>query len=225
MHLEQNLKGICVKNGIDFEDFLSDMEVEEVHELSLFDLEAICEEYEIDMMALLFKPVFKSDFIQDKISKIKLLILDVDGVMTDGGMYMTEKGDQMKKYNTKDGMAIMHLTKSGFPVGIISSGFTEHLVQDRAKLLGIQHCYVGQESKISILNSWCAELKISLDEVGMIGDDINDIEIMKSIGFSSCPADAVNAVKSISHVILSSQGGAGCVREFIDAYLLKTPIS
>ena len=70
MHLEQNLKGICVKNGIDFEDFLSDMEVEEVHELSLFDLEAICEEYEIDMMALLFKPVFKSEFIQEKISKI-----------------------------------------------------------------------------------------------------------------------------------------------------------
>jgi len=225
MHLEQNIKGICVKNGIDFEDFLSDMEVEEVHELSLFDLEAICEEYEIDMMALLFKPVFKSDFIQEKISKIKFLIIDVDGVMTDGGMYMTEKGDQMKKYNTKDGMALMHLTKSGFPVGIISSGFTEHLVQDRAKLLGIQHCYVGRESKINILNTWCADLNISLDEVGMIGDDINDLEIMKNIGFSTCPADAVNAVKSISHVILSSKGGAGCVREFIDTYLLKTPIS
>ena len=100
MFLEQNIKGICDKYGVDFSDFLGDLNVENTKELSLFDLEAICEENTIDMHSLLFKPMFKTNAFKNKIAKIKLLILDVDGVMTDGGMYFTENGDQIKKYNT-----------------------------------------------------------------------------------------------------------------------------
>jgi 3-deoxy-D-manno-octulosonate 8-phosphate phosphatase (KDO 8-P phosphatase) len=220
MFLEQNIKGLCKKHGLKYDDFLSDLEVDHIHEITLFDLEAIAEEYELSLEALLFKSMFPKDNWGSKTTKIKLLVLDVDGVMTDGGMYFTESGDQIKKYNTKDGMAIRHLTKSGFPVAIISSGFTQKVVEERAKMLEIQHCYVGREPKMTILKQFCETLNISLKEVAMIGDDVNDLEVFEQIGFTACPKDAVQKVKSKAHIILSAKGGEGCVREFIDNYLL-----
>ncbi len=225
MFLEQNIKGICDKYGVDFLDFLGDLNVENTKELSLFDLEAICEENAIDLHSLLFKPMFKTNAFKTKLAKIKLLILDVDGVMTDGGMYFTEKGDQIKKYNTKDGMAILHLTKNEFQVGIISSGFSDNMVKKRAEMLGIQNCYVGRDKKIEILSNYCKELSIQLENVAIIGDDINDLEIIKNVGFSACPADAMDVVKTNVDVILNKKGGEGCVREFIDSYLLKEPLN
>ena len=225
MFLEQNIKGICDKYGVDFLDFLGDLNVENTKELSLFDLEAICEENTIDLHSLLFKPMFKTNSFKTKLAKIKLLILDVDGVMTDGGMYFTEKGDQIKKYNTKDGMAILHLTKNEFQVGIISSGFSDNMVKKRAEMLGIQNCYVGRDKKIEILSNYCKELSIQLENVAIIGDDINDLEIIKNVGFSACPADAMDVVKTNVDVILNKKGGEGCVREFIDSYLLKEPLN
>lgn len=225
MHLEQNIKGLCTKYGIEFDEFLNDLDVENVHELTIYDLEAVCEEYEVDLMSLLFKPMYRPELFKKQLEKIKLLILDVDGVMTDGGMYVSESGDQMKRYNTQDGMGIMHLTKSGFQVGIISSGFANNMVQKRAELLGIQHCYVGRDPKLEILKKWCEEIKLQLNEVAIIGDDINDLEVMKNIGLAICPANAVNSVKSHCHIILSKKGGEGCVREFIDHFLLKNPLA
>ena len=210
MQLEQNIKGLCAKFGIEFKDFLDDLEVENVHELTVYDLEAICEEYDIDMYALLFKPIFKPELYKKKLSEIKFLIIDVDGVMTDGGMYISENGDQIKRFNAQ--------------VGIISSGTTNSMVQKRAEILGVQHCYVGREPKISILKNWCKSLNIDLSEVAMIGDDINDLEIMKQVGIAVCPKNAVNAVKSLAHIQLSKNGGDACIREFIDNYLLKEPI-
>ena len=224
MQLEQNIKGLCSKFGIEFKDFLDDLEVENVHELTVYDLEAICEEYDIDMYALLFKPIFKPELYKKKLSEIKFLILDVDGVMTDGGMYISENGDQIKRFNAQDGMAIQHLVKNNFQIGIISSGTTNSMVQKRAEILGVQHCYVGRVAKISILKNWCESLNIDLSEVAMIGDDINDLEIMKQVGIAVCPKNAVNAVKSLAHIQLSKNGGAACIREFIDNYLLKEPI-
>lgn len=225
MNLEQNIKGLCSKSGIEFNEFLNDMDVDNVSELSIYDLEAVCEEYTIDMMALLFKPMFRTELWNKKLEKIKLLVLDVDGVMTDGGMYYTESGDQFKKYNTKDGMAIQHLVKNNFQIAIISSGYKTEMVKTRADLLGIQYCYVGRDEKMQILEKHCATLGIELENVAIVGDDVNDLEIIKKIGFSACPADAVNAVKSQVDVILSKKGGEGCVREFIDAYILKQPLS
>lgn len=222
IHLEQNIKGLCSKHDIHYDDFLSDLEVDDLNELTLYDLQAVAEEYKIDLMALLFKPLFHSDHLKKKIKELKLLILDVDGVMTDGGMYMTENGDQIKKFNTKDGLGIMSLIKTGFNVGIISSGFTQVMVQKRAEILGIERCYVGREPKLGILQGWCSELGIGLHQVAVIGDDINDLEIMKSVGLAACPADAMNDIKSTSHIVLSSNGGEGCVREFISSYL--TPL-
>jgi YrbI family 3-deoxy-D-manno-octulosonate 8-phosphate phosphatase len=224
LYLEQNIKGLCSKNGIQFTDFLNDLDADNVHELTVFDLEAIAEEYEVDLLSLLFKPMFVSDWLGQKLKKIKLLVLDVDGVMTDGGMYMTENGDHIKKFNTKDGLAIQHVVKSSTQLAIISSGLVPEMVKARAKMLGIQHCYIGTEPKLQVLHQLIDALKINLDEVAIIGDDVNDLHVMRSVGLAVCPSDAVNAVKSESHIILTKKGGQGCVREFIDSYLLKKPL-
>lgn len=223
--LEQNIKALCVRNGLEYNEFLSDFSIEHAHELSIFDLQAICEEYAVDLQSLMFKAMFRKDVWKQKADRIKLLVMDVDGVLTDGGMYITESGDQIKKYNTKDGMAIQFLRQNGIEPAIISSSLTTEMVRLRAKMLGIDKCYVGKDPKIKVLQEFCSEMNISLDQVAMVGDDVNDLEIIKSIGFSACPADAVNYVKSQVDVILSKNGGQGCVREFIDFYLLKEPIS
>ena len=144
--------------------------------------------------------------------------------MSDGGMYYSESGDQIKKYNAKDGMAILKAQEKGLICGIISSAFTDQMVKNRAKTLKIERVYVGRDSKITILKKWCEELNISLDEVAMIGDDVNDLSIMNEVGFKVCPADAVNVVKHVVDVVLTKKGGDGCVRELIDNYLLETPI-
>ncbi|MEX1003158.1 MAG: HAD hydrolase family protein [Crocinitomicaceae bacterium] len=152
-------------------------------------------------------------------SQFKLIILDVDGTMTDGGMYFTEFGDQIKKYNSKDGLAIKRKIREGVHFGIISHGKKLKVVQDRADLLGIQHVYVGDEVKSIVLKKWLNELKIKLHEVAYVGDDLNDLEIIEQVGKSACPADAVNAVKRKVDIVLRKDGGRGCVREFIDEWL------
>ena len=219
MNLEQNIKGLCSKHGINFQEFLSDFEIDTVQELSIFDLEAICEEYEVPLESLLFKSLLIEADLKERIKKIKLLILDVDGVMTDGGMFFTANGDEQKKFNTKDGMGILNALKKGLQIGIISSGFSDQIVKKRANMLGIEKCHVGREPKIDILDNWLEKDSISYDEVAMIGDDTNDMEIMRKIGVSACPSDAVIEIKSICNIILQKKGGEGCIREFIDQYI------
>lgn len=219
--LEQNIKGICERNGLDYIDFLDELDVDHPNDLSVYDLEAIAEEYEIDLTSLLFKHTHRSKELSKKLKNIKLLILDVDGVMTDGGLYFTDAGDHIKKFNAKDGMAIAQLTKRNFQVGIISSGFSGVAVQRRAELLGIQHCSVNKESKLTRLQEICASLSIGFDQVAMIGDDINDLEIFEVCGFSASPSDAVQVVKEKVDLVLKSKGGDGAIREFVDEYLLE----
>jgi len=225
MYLEQNIRGLCDKFGLNFDSFLEELDVDHVNELSIYDLEAIAEEYVIDLNALLFKNSFKSNHLKSRLENIKLLVLDVDGVMTDGGMYFTESGDQFKKFNTKDGMAILHLTKSDFQVAIISSGFRGESVHRRAEMLGIQHCTVSRDSKMDTLNKLCSTLGIGLENVAMIGDDVNDLAVMEKIGLAACPRDAVNSVKQVCDIILTLKGGQGCVREFIDQYIFDEQLN
>ena len=106
----------------------------------------------------------------------------------------------------------------------ISSGFKGGAVKARASLLGINRCYVGREKKMAVLESWMEEMNIMLHEVGIIGDDVNDLPLIKVVGFSACPSDAVNVVKNHVDVILSLPGGKGCVRQLIDDFLLTSPI-
>lgn len=153
---------------------------------------------------------------------ITFLVLDVDGVMTDGGMYYTESGDQFKKFNTKDGMAVKIVLEKGINVAFLSSGNTKHIIQNRAKTLGVERVYVGLRPKIEVLKEWCAELNITMENVAYVGDDINDLEIFDAVAFSGCPADAVEAVKLKANVILTRNGGDACVREFVDEHLLES---
>lgn len=153
--------------------------------------------------------------------KIKFLVLDVDGVLTDGGMYYTESGDQFKKFNTKDGMAIKTAQKNGLKIAFLSSGSTEHIIQNRARTLGVEYVYVGPRPKLEVLKEWCSELGITTKEVAYIGDDINDLEVLDAVGFSGCPADAVEEVKKKVSVILERKGGDACVREFADEHLIS----
>lgn len=155
-----------------------------------------------------------------QLNNIKFLILDVDGTMTDGGIYMLEDGSQFKKFNAKDGLGIKMAIKAGIDVGIISHSHSSEMVNTRANMLGLKHVYVGQDSKLMVLNRWLSELKINIQEIAFIGDDVNDKEIMGAVGFSACPADASLEIKQIADLTLTCNGGHGAVREFIDKYLL-----
>lgn len=143
----------------------------------------------------------------------RLLALDVDGVMTDGGMYIGSDRKEWKKFNTRDGLAIKMALRQGIEVGFISNGKNTDLIGYRAEMLGVKRMYVGTDDKLPILESWCKDLGISLEQVAYIGDDINDKDIISAVGLGACPADAEKAILAVANVILNTSGGQGCVRE------------
>lgn len=169
--------------------------------------------------------LLKHDYsvLSEKLKKFsfKFLALDVDGVLTDAGMYYTESGDELKKFNSKDGLAIKSLVASGFLVGFVSSGINGTIIENRAKLLGVQKVYVGTWKKAEILQQWCNELNIGFENIAYIGDDANDLPAIAKCGLTACPADAAEVVKQKVDVILSLKGGESCVREFVDKYIME----
>lgn len=214
-----NLTHLLDQKGISVSQFENIILIPKVRilEPTPTELVKISDYFDISIDLLIRKPLKQFNKILE--ADIQLLILDVDGTLTDGGMYFTESGDMMKKYNTKDGMAIKGLVKAGFQVGIISHSHQRKMVENRAEMLGIQNVYVGSENKLEILNGWLQSLKINLNQVAYIGDDINDAEIMKAVGISACPKDAIASIKNLADIILERDGGKACVREFIDEYL------
>ncbi|RUA34424.1 MAG: 3-deoxy-D-manno-octulosonate 8-phosphate phosphatase [Bacteroidetes bacterium] len=220
--LKRNIEAFLARENKSLADFFTDFNIHRLDQLSLGDFKLFCAENELDYANMLCRPMFVD---KSKLKNIKLLILDVDGVMTDAGMFFTESGDQFKKYNAKDGMAIKALERFGIQAGIISSAHKIQMVKVRAEMLNIKHLYVGGDPKLDILVDWCEKLEIKLSEVAIIGDDINDLAVMKAVGFSACPADAVLKVKETVDLVLQTKGGQGCVREFIDFYLLDESIS
>lgn len=151
-------------------------------------------------------------------SKIKLFLSDVDGTLTDGGMYYSEKGDELKKFNTRDGMGFQLLHEAGIKTGIITSEQTR-IVEDRAKKLKIDFLVQGKRDggKLAAAQEICDNLGITLNEVAYIGDDLNCQELLEAVGVAACPADANIAIKNMVSIhIMSRKGGEGCVREFIE---------
>ncbi|BDD10800.1 hypothetical protein FUAX_32320 [Fulvitalea axinellae] len=159
--------------------------------------------------------------IKDKINAIKLVATDVDGTLTDGGMYYAESGDEFKKFNAKDGMAMKMLMKVGKKVAIISHGHSKEMVHRRARVLGVDMCYVGDKPKVDVLRAWIEPLGLEMHEIAYVGDDVNDIELMKLVGLSVCPSDAVRAVREEADIVLSRGGGEAAFRELVDDYLLR----
>ncbi len=146
----------------------------------------------------------------------RLLALDVDGVMTDGGMYVTSDQKEIKKFNTRDGMALKMAGRNGVELGFISNGLMQDLIAYRGEMIHVKRIYVGNDKKLPVLEQWCRELGIALSEVAYIGDDLNDIDVLKAVGLSACPADAASAVKAVCNMVLRTPGGQGCVRELAD---------
>ena len=153
--------------------------------------------------------------------KIKLFLTDVDGVMTDAGMYYTENGDEFKKFNTHDGMGLMLLKEKGVKRGIITTENTK-IVERRAAKLKMDYLYQGKGfgNKLDAALEICSMEGISIKDVAYIGDDINCIELLQNVGIAACPANAVPSVKAIPGIILlKKNGGEGAVREFIEMIL------
>lgn len=150
---------------------------------------------------------------------IRMLVLDVDGVMTDGGIYLTEGGDEIKKYNAHDGRGILTAQKMGIEVAFLSGGRHAESIRERARRLGVHRVYVGTQPKTEVLAHWLKDAGISHAEVAYIGDDVNDLGVIAEVGFSACPSDATARNKAAVDVILRQAGGAGCVREFIEEHL------
>lgn len=169
-----------------------------------------------------------AEFIMKKILhpvkelKIKLFLTDVDGVLTDAGMYYSENGDELKKFNTRDGKGFELLRNAGIKTGIITSEDT-NIVSNRANKLKVDFLFQGAgNDKFKIISKLCAEENISFDEIAYIGDDINDLELLSNVGLAACPQDAVTKVRNIQNIcILSSKGGEGVVREFVENILIN----
>lgn len=152
---------------------------------------------------------------KDRLGQIKLLSLDVDGVLTDGGIYYTDAGDSFRKFNAKDGMGIVHLQAAGVPVCIISMGLPG-AIDYRAKRLGIKHVYTDVADKAEAMREIVEHLGIDLSEVAHMGDDINDLGLFDIVGLRISTVDGMDEVKEIADVISTKPGGAGAVREITD---------
>ncbi len=162
-------------------------------------------------------------FLQCKVPSnphpIKLFLTDVDGVLTDSGMYYSEKGDELKKFSTHDGKGIELLRKAGIKTGLITSEET-NIVKNRADKLKVDYLYQGVNHKLLIAKQICLKEGIDLADVAYIGDDINDIELLNNVGLAACPSNATTDVKKIGGIInLNRSGGNGAVREFIEIIL------
>lgn len=159
-----------------------------------------------------------SEQVLQRLSQVKLLVLDVDGVLTDGGLYYNERGEELKKFNVKDGQGLKLLMQSGIQVAIISA--SESLATDyRAKTLGIQYVFRGVEDKLATLKDLCQQLNLQATQVAHVGDDVNDLPILNWVGCPLTVADAMPMNREKAIYITHLGGGQGAVREICDLLL------
>ena len=149
---------------------------------------------------------------------IKMLVMDVDGTLTDGHIYVGAEGEMMKAFHVQDGYAIAHVLPVKGIVPVIITGRSSRIVEQRAKELKISHLHQGIADKLSKLKEVAAALGVTADEIAYIGDDVNDLDCIRYCGLTACPADAVPVVRNSVKYICTRNGGAGAVREFIDHF-------
>ena len=155
--------------------------------------------------------------IKKTCKNIELVITDVDGILTDGGMYYSEKGEVLKKFNTRDGMAIK-LLENGIKT-ILITGENSRIVKARAKKIKASGVFIGISKKELLLPKICKKYNVSNSEIAYIGDDLNDYKIMKKVGFSATPSDGIAEIKLVSDYVCKIKGGHGAFREFCDLIL------
>lgn len=227
----QDFDGLLMENGAFYINSVSNILKHKnrlsgnigVSEMAEFTAVEIDEEEDwIVAESLMNKFILKTNEISKK--KIKLFVTDVDGVLTDAGMYYSESGDEFKKFNTHDGMAFQLLREQGIKTAIITSENTM-IVANRAKKLKVDFLYQGKKhgGKLNAVLDICSKENIHINEVAYIGDDINCFELLCEVGLAACPSNAVAKIKQIPNIIvLEKKGGEGVVREFYNELIKNT---
>lgn len=152
-------------------------------------------------------------------SKIKIFITDCDGCLTDGAMYYDQMGNELKKFNAKDGKGFELLRNNNILTGIITGEDTK-IVENRAKKIKIEELHQGATNKLEVLKEILERRNLKFEEVAYVGDDVNDLEMIKNCGITFAPRDAIDDVLNSVDVVLKKNGGQGAVREAID-YVIK----
>ena len=180
----------------------------------------IHEEIDKQVMQLLMKKhgITPEISLTEKAKQVKIFLTDCDGCLTDGGMYYTENGDELKKFNTKDGMGFSFLRQKGIVTGIVT-GENVEMVRRRGKKLKLDEVHCGISNKIEVVKAICEKYGCTLEQVAYVGDDINDIEVLKSVGLSCSVANAQEEVKQVVDFVTTRKGGEGAIREVIDRFL------
>ena len=150
-----------------------------------------------------------------ELKKITMVISDIDGVWTDGGMYYDANGNEQKKFNTRDGMGVERLFKHSVETVICTSEKSQ-IVVARAKKLNIKNCFIGIKNKSEFLENFINQSNVDFTNVAYIGDDLNDEEIIEKVAFSACPNDAFIKIKNKVNLICENKGGYGAFREFAE---------
>ena len=153
----------------------------------------------------------------------KLVITDIDGVWTDGGMYYTADGDVMKLFCVKDGWGVSMLRHHGIPT-VIMTGENSPIVPKRAQKLHIERCYIGVQDKLALAKELCAELGLSLKDIAAIGDDINDVRLLREVGFSASPHNTPDYIKREVDYVCQTSGGHGAFRELVEHILQENDL-
>jgi len=156
--------------------------------------------------------------LRDRLRLVRMVAMDVDGVLTDAGMYYSESGDELKKFNTRDGMGIKLLQAAGLVTAFITREKTT-IVEHRGQKLAVPEVHQGIDDKLALLTALAKKYGLSLDQVAYIGDDVNDLEALRAVGFAAAPADAMTYVLKAVHYVCKKKGGEGAVRELADLIL------
>jgi YrbI family 3-deoxy-D-manno-octulosonate 8-phosphate phosphatase len=217
---QRNIEILCQQHQLDLSELADKLrcDISDLFRPKPETLMGLSEFFDMSIDALIKSPLLKMTQIREY--PIKMLVMDVDGVLTKGDITYTENGDEIKSFNIKDGYAIKQLKKTHhYVVGIISHSVHVNILAKRKKALDLDFAEVNNVPKEETLKGRCKEYGIDPKEVLYIGDDLNDIEVMKLCGIVACPADAVEEVKKMAHIVLRRKGGEGCLRELIDEYL------
>src|SRR6476620_8275983 len=156
--------------------------------------------------------------VEDRAKKIKLLLMDVDGVLTDGRLYFTEQGETMKVFHVRDGLGLEMLHDAGLRSGVIT-GRNSPIVEPRLKQLGVEYVRQGHKEKVPVVNELAGLAGVELSEVAYIGDDTIDVEVFPLVGLAVAVGDANDSAKDAAHLVTKQTGGRGAVREIIDLIL------
>jgi len=151
----------------------------------------------------------------DRFKQVKAFVFDVDGVLSDGNILVTERGEQLRSFNIKDGYAMQLAVKRGYPIAIITGGRSLG-VKTRMEGLGVTDVFIGIDDKTAVLRDWLAHRRLSPQDVLYMGDDIPDLDNMKLVGLPTCPADAMEEIKAVAAYISFRDGGSGAVRDVIE---------